>query len=1014
MLFTARSPMRLLIGVSTLALAGIPVPALAQDTPETATVGEAGDSQTAAPAETASEAASEDAIIVTGIRASLERSANIKRNAQGVVDAISAEDIGKFPDTNLAESLQRITGVSIDRQSGEGSTVTVRGFGPDFNLVIVNGRQMPTSSLGDGFSAPSSRSFDFANLASEGVAAVEVYKSGRATLPTGGIGSVINIRTPRPLDRKGFQGSFAVKGVHDTSLFDGTEITPEISGIISKTFADDRIGILLAGSYQDRKGSQAQFTVGNWRPGFAGSENNWGTLAQEGDPRFANIENRPGPTDVYQVPQNAAYDFYNFRRKRYNAQAVLQFKPTDTLDIRADYIFSQNTFDSRQNSIGVWFNHGDTSSSWTDGPAAGANFYSENFGPGDGIDDPLNPGKDLAITGAVGANRSINHSLGGNVAWEGWGGLRLELDAHHSTAESKPTSPYGSGIAIGSAIFGVQSQGVDFTSDMPVISVSMYPGSEINPSNIRPAGNAFRNAYFKDTIDEVTFRGNYDFNASFIESFDFGVSYIENKVRSAFGVIQNDTWGGTLLSGATPDDLYDPRDLPNDLSGMSGSNDPSIIPTYFEIDTAGLVSLLDAQLGICNAAPGDTCLAPYTTDRRIRERTFAPYIQSYHKFSLGDVQGSLRLGLRYEKTKIRSSALVSIPGGTVWAAENEISLIPSSTSDFTTLKGDYKNWLPAIDFSLEPVDKVMLRASYSHTIARPTYNNLQGGITLAQPLRVGAGGSTASAGNPGLLPFKSKNIDLSAEWYYNRTSYASIGFFNKKVTNFIGTGSTQTPLFDLVDPSAGAAVAAARAALGGSPTYQQIVAWLAANNPGVLRTTAPTGVIGQPGDPDVIFSFIQPFNSDRSARLWGWEFAVQHSFWDTGFGAILNYTIVNSNTRFDNTLPWTARDQQFAVTGVSDSANAVLYYDKNGIQARVAYNWRDKFLAGYDDDPYYVKAYGQFDVSASYEFRKNMTVFVEGINVTNADRTGVRRNDRAIFFAAPGYARYAAGLRVGF
>ena len=81
---------------------------------------------------------------------------------------------------------------------------------------------------------------------------------------------------------------------------------------------DDTIGILLAGSYQDRKGAQAQFTVGNWRPGYTGAENNWGTLAQEGDPRFANIENRPGPTDVYQVPQNAAYDFYNFRRKRYN------------------------------------------------------------------------------------------------------------------------------------------------------------------------------------------------------------------------------------------------------------------------------------------------------------------------------------------------------------------------------------------------------------------------------------------------------------------------------------------------------------------------------------------------------------------------------------------------------------------------------------------------------------------------------------------------------------------------
>ena len=187
---------RLLLGASAISLAAGASPAFAHD-------------QAAAEGE--------DEIIVTGIRASLQDSMNIKRDGQGVVDAISAEDIGKFPDTNLAESLQRITGVSIDRASGEGSTVTVRGFGPEFNLVVVNGRQMPTSTLGDGFSAPSSRSFDFGNLAAEGVAGVEVYKSGRASLPTGGIGSVINIKLPRPLDRPGFSGSVGVKGVYDSS-----------------------------------------------------------------------------------------------------------------------------------------------------------------------------------------------------------------------------------------------------------------------------------------------------------------------------------------------------------------------------------------------------------------------------------------------------------------------------------------------------------------------------------------------------------------------------------------------------------------------------------------------------------------------------------------------------------------------------------------------------------------------------------------------------------------------------
>ena len=947
-------------------------------------------------------------ILVTGIRASLAQAMNIKRDAQGVVDAISAEDIGKFPDTNLAESLQRITGVSIDRSVGEGSKVTVRGFGPDFNLVLLNGRQMPASGLGSCSEAPASRSFDFANLASEGIAAVEVYKSGRASLPTGGIGSVINIRTPRPLDRPGFQGSIGAKAVYDTSNFDGTEITPEISGIVSKTFADDRVGILVSGSYQRRKASLAQFNAG-WREGYLGSENNWGSLAMQGDPRYANIENRPGADDVYQVTQNAGYDFTDIDRERINGQAVLQIAPTDSLSATVDYTYSQNTIDARTNSIGVWFNHDQTSSSWTDGPAAGPEFYAETFGPG----------KDLAITGALAANRNINHSIGGNLQWDGPAGLRFEIDGHHSTAESKPTSPYGSNIAIGSAMFGVQSQMVDFTTDMPVISVNMYPGSEIDASTIRPAGNALRNAYMKDRINEFSARGGFDFDTSFIESLDFGVTWTDNKVRSAYGFLQTDSWGGTLSAADTPDSLYELTNLPDHLSGMEGSNDPAIIPNYFQVDTAGLITLLESDLGICSTPwsgtpiPG-TCLAQFTIDRRIREKTIAPYVQSAHAFDLMADEAHLRFGLRYEKTEIESSALVPIPSGTTWVADNEIALGAGSNTDFTTLEGEYENWLPAIDIDMSPMQDVVLRGSYSHTITRPDYASLNGGLTLNSPARPN-GGSTGGSGNPGLLPYKSKNIDLSAEWYYGPASYASVGFFHKTVSNVSANTTTQTPAFDLTNPAQGAAANAARAALGADASFAQILAHVAANSPNLVTRDGngnPVGIIGAPGDPALVFTLTQPGNSDIVAKLSGWEFAVQHSFWDTGFGAILNYTIVNSDTDYDNALRYT--ESQFAVTGVSDSANAVLYYDKNGLQARVAYNWRDEFLSGYGFDPFYVEEYGQFDVSASYEVRDGWTVFLEGINVTNADRRGHMRNDNAVFFAAPGYARYAAGVRFTF
>jgi len=185
-------------------------------------------------------------VVVTGIRSSLKRAMDTKRDATGVVDAITAEDIGDFPDTNLAEALQRITGVAIDRQRGEGSTVTVRGFGADFNLITLNGRQMPThGGLG--------RSFDFGDLASEGVAGVEVYKTGEASAPTGGIGASINVLTSKPLDNPGLTATLSAKGVKDQSSFTGDEWTPEIAFFVSQTFLDDTVGIAITGSFQERQ-----------------------------------------------------------------------------------------------------------------------------------------------------------------------------------------------------------------------------------------------------------------------------------------------------------------------------------------------------------------------------------------------------------------------------------------------------------------------------------------------------------------------------------------------------------------------------------------------------------------------------------------------------------------------------------------------------------------------------------------------------------------------------------------
>jgi TonB-dependent receptor len=988
---------KFLVGTSALSLMGAAQTALAQD----------------APAESAVDG---DEIVVTGIRASLAASADIKREAQGVVDAISSEDIGKFPDTNLAESLQRITGVSIDRSNGEGSLVTVRGFGPEFNLVTLNGRQMPTSSLGDGASAPSSRSFDFANLASEGVAGVEVYKTGRAAIPSGGIGSSINIKTPRPLDKPGLSGSIAVKGVYDSSRNEGNPITPEVSGIISTTFADDRIGIMIAGAYQKRKASVNVANVG-WRDGYLGNENNWGSLTQDpADTRFGQITNRPGPTDVYQVPQNASYDLNDIDRERINGQAVLQFRPIDSLTATVDYTYSRNTVEVRNSNVGVWFNHNNTSSAWTDGPVAGPIFYSEAFGPGEN--------KDLSYSGSLVANRTENKSLGGNLRWDAPGGVTMELDFHHSTAESKPTNKYGTSVSVGNAVFGVVNQRIDFDSYLPVISYQIRPGTDaLNAALITPTGNAFRNAYFRDEINQAQFRGRYDHDGDFLDSIDFGVSYIENKVRSAYGFIQNDSWGGAGPASDIPDDIFTLETLPDKFKGLNGAAD--IIPSFYKFDFERMVGLIDGLYGTCNnAGSADTCLANYTTDRRITEKTLSPYLQVSTKFDVGAGEAHLTAGVRYEDTIVDASALVPIPTGTRWVAANEFGVIFGPTSDFTRFKGSYDHWLPAVDFDIEPIENVKLRASYSHTITRPDYASMQGGRTIDQLFRIAGG--TGSQGNPGLLPYKSKNIDLSAEWYYERESYVSAGFFHKRVSNFLSTTRVDTAAFGLTNPADGPRYRTAVAARGANAGANDLRDFILRNYPASVRVNRDangnpvldasgfwTGdIFGLAEDAPLNFEITTPINSDQSAKIHGFEFALQHSFWDTGFGVQLNYTIVNGDATYDNTQPSTV--PQFALTGLSDSANAVAYYDKGPLQARVAWNWRDKFLAGTGPNPFYVEEYWQIDASASYEFIPGLTAFVEAINLTGESRRGHLRSENNVAFASPGYARYAAGVRFNF
>ncbi len=954
-------------------------------------------------------------VVVTGIRASLNSSMELKRDSQGVMDGIVAEDIGKFPDTNLAESMQRISGVSIDRSLGEGSKVTVRGIGPDYNLVLLNGRQMPASALED-TQASASRAFDFANLASESISAIEVYKTSRAATPAGGIGATINIKTARPLENPGLHTSFGAKGVMDTSVdnlpssLKGDSITPEVSGIYSQTFGDDRFGIALSASYQERDFGFNQASVGNGWKTFAGDENNWGTIPQAGTPGAQGIVNRPDATDTYSVPQNLGYSVNGVERKRTNGQLTLQYAPTDTITTTLDYTYSENKIQQQRNELSVWFNFGPSESVWTDGPVSSPLIYSEY------IDANTAP-SDLAMGGAKFGTKNENNSIGFNTTWKPTDSFGLEFDFHNSTAESGPDSPYGSNAVLGVAGFFRGTTTADFSRDFPVISVQLPTGmSAIDPSRTEVTGSSFRNSYMKTEIQQAQLTGDLEF---FEDSrLDFGVALTDLKNRSAYSNVQRDTWSGATDPADYPDDVWRADTVRHYFDNIGGSGNPALFNQFFTFD-------FETVRGIAASVSSDALyrMSPiFQVDRRVEEESQSAFVQYSQRWEWGlPMEGAV--GLRYEKTDVTSRALVPTATGITWVANNEFSL-QLGDATFEKLEGDYDYVLPSLDFAVDLTDNIKFRAGYGQSIGRPLWDQIQGGRTLDQLVRINGG--TGTQGNPKLKPLESENIDFSVEWYYGNSSYMSVGYFRKNIDNYIGTTVvTQSP-FNLAHPGQGAYFQEA-VANGCSDRDLTCIRNYIFNNhdgdPGVdadpidpKDPTAPrTGTIaGLPGDPIATFNVTVPANQ-RSAELDGWEFNIQHMFWETGFGVSANYTLVDSGLTYDNY----NRKEQFALEGLSDAANLVLFFENEKFQVRAAYNWRDEFLArrfdgGGGPNPIYTEAYGQLDVNASYNWNENLTLMAEAINLTDEIYRQHSRTSHQVIMVQQTGPRFMIGARYKF
>ena len=935
-----------------------------------------------------------ETVVVTGIRRSLETSVNLKRSSSGLVDGIVAEDIGKFPDTNLAESLSRISGVSIDRSNGEGTRVTVRGMGPDFNLVLLNGRQMPASSI-DG-SAPSSRSFDFSNLASDGVAALEVYKTSRASSPTGGMGATINVRTQRPFDIKETIAQVGVKLVRDDSARrlpgeeQGKSATPELSGIYSTQSADGTFGIALMGTYQVRDSGYSQANVSSGWKTFDGIKDNdwsgnnavWGGLppASTGD-----IKNRPAKDSIYSVPQNMNYSFTGVHRERLNGQIVLQLKPVKDVVGTLDFIMSEQKFRQRRNDISAWFNYGGQFGEYQQGSPSSPVIYGERM-----------TNSDLAMGASRIQTKNKNQQIGLNLKWKASDALSFDFDAHHATATSGANDPLGTSVTMGTASLNRGDTFVDFSNKFPVLNIK---GSVLDPKLMELQGSVFGNSYQKNQISQIQTKGNWKIDAD--SSLDFGLTLTDVKNRSAFANVQRDTWGGGAAGGpaAMPDDIWKADSISKYFSRIPGSNDPRLFNQFFYFNFEDLRAAAIKALG------SDALLKAsfdWQDDFRTTEKSQAVFGQYNLAWDWG-VPMDASIGARYERTKVNSPSVEKIPVSVAWVADNEVPISFNGTRS-AERSGSYGYFLPSIDLSADLTHDTKLRVSYGQTIGRPGWNAIQGGQRLDPLARVDGG--SASVGNPDLKPLHSSNFDFSAEHYYAKSSYVAASYFHKSLKDYNEAIITETNLFGLRTPIGNAAYNQGRAACVNASNQSSCIREYIFTNFSTAPGVSPNPAAGpdkgtitaQPTDPLLMFKLGTFVNNQRTSKLNGIEFNAQHIFGNTGFGVSANFTKVRSNLSYNNNK---AGAQTDVLVGLGDSGNLVGFYEDDTWSTRLAYNWRGKFLAANyggaeGAQPLYVEPYGQLDVSVGYNVNRHLRLQLEAINLTDEYTRTHLRNENQI------------------
>jgi iron complex outermembrane recepter protein len=916
-------------GVSLAVMAGasIATPALAQEAQQTPPAADA-----SAPAQAQDDSG---AIVVTGFRQSLDKALNVKKESVSSVDAIVAEDIAKFPDQNLAESLQRIPGISIQRDAGEGRAITVRGLGAQFTRVRVNGLETVATST-DGASANRDRAFDFNVFASELFSSLVVHKTAEASLDEGSLGAVVDLNTGNPLNGKygfTFVGS-AQASYNDLSKNWG----PRFAGLLSWKSPDGTFGASISGAYSKTDNLELGNNSVRWAQATfdqVDGTNCW-TTANSGGTYVPSTACSQAALSFH--PRIPRYGSVRHDRERLGLTGSVQWAPSDATKISIDGLYSRFKETREEKWLEVLARSNERSINVVN-PVYDAN---NNM-----VSATLN---DAWVRTEHYLRKSDTefYQIGGS--WDQELGDSFRFTLMGGLSKSSADIPVETTIVLDDR--DAQGYKYDYTNmRSPVLS---FGTSVTDPANFqlaeirdRPSNvtNKFRTAQLRTEWDVA--EGFQIKAGAMYRRFEYDVTaYQRDTAVCGNGgldlVLKTITCSTTSTFG--PSAVYGFQATPQltEQVSLGNAGQPAGTTTNWVIAN---IDAAAAYTGLYNRP----LLLDVGNNRAVSEEVKGGYLQFDAKGEILGLRYALNAGMRYAKTNQSSTGI----NGTTPV----------------TVKRDYEDWLPSVNVALFPTENIILRGAIADVMTRPTLGSLTpGGSADGFNYRV-------SFGNPNLDPFRATAYDLAAEWYFAPQSIFSVALFKKDVKSFPVSATLTGQTFTSTGLPASVLAASSPAFLNPAQLSQPI--WT------VVTTVNGTGAslkgveIAIQAPFRFLPGFLKNFGGIANATFIDSTATYSQSAPATAVNANGSLTLPNKN--FTSTL-----------YGVSKKAfNATLYYEDKKFSARASISYRGPYVDAGSGTGNVFEGYNAItnvDASVRYKLTDWIELSVEGTNLTDAYR----------------------------